>query len=337
MIQPRKSKRNPAASRTVTRHISESESEYSDALDKNYIANTSGNNISDTSSTDEDEQLVARGRKRQDSSLAPTSSAPTASTSNTWSNAATNPPNFPFTTTPRLKTELNTNTIEVIDQFLTDEFWTVLVEETNAYAMQILDQQQGKQDAPTGILGHLGQVVLSLMDEFLDKGYILYTDNYYNSVPLTKKEESEWIRSDKVVVCKWKDKRDVLIISNMHQVEMVDVINHNGKKSKKPNIVRDYNNGMSGVGRPDQKTLCWYKKIGLHIFEILIHNAHKVYCKVENIQMTLVKFRDNIVLHFLGEHIQKETPVPTVDFHYLEAIPPTEKKQRPTKPCRVCT
>ncbi|CAI9727570.1 Hypothetical predicted protein [Octopus vulgaris] len=105
--------------------ILKSVSEYSDALDKNYVANTSGNNTSDASSTDKVELLVARGRKRQRSSPAPTalsSLAPTASTSNTWSNAATNPPNFPFTTTPGLKIELNTNTIEVIDQFLTDEF-----------------------------------------------------------------------------------------------------------------------------------------------------------------------------------------------------------------------
>uniref|UniRef100_A0A0L8HB68 PiggyBac transposable element-derived protein domain-containing protein n=1 Tax=Octopus bimaculoides TaxID=37653 RepID=A0A0L8HB68_OCTBM len=211
----------------------------------------------------------------------------------------------------------------------------------------------GKQDALTGILGHSGQVVLSLMDEFLDKDYILYTNDYYNSVPLTKAmpQRSTYIcgtlRSDEVVVYKWKDKRDVLTISNMHQVEMVDVINRNGKKkSKKPNIVRDYNNGISGIDRSDQmlsyyscprKTLCWYKRICLHIFEILIHNAHKVYCKVGNTQMKLVKFRDNVVLCLLGEHIRKETPVLAVDFHCLEAIPPTEKKQRPTKPCRVCT
>ncbi|CAI9726734.1 Hypothetical predicted protein [Octopus vulgaris] len=124
--------------------VLESESEYSDALDKNYVANTGGSNTSDASSTDKDKQLVARGHKRQCSSPAPTapsSLAPTASTSNTWSYTVTNPPNFPFTATPGLKIELNTNTIgEAIDQFLTEEFWTVLIEETNAYAMQILDQ-----------------------------------------------------------------------------------------------------------------------------------------------------------------------------------------------------
>ena len=61
-----------------------------------------------------------------------------------------------------------------------------------------------------------------------------------------------WRRSDEVVVCKWKDKRDVLTITNMHQREIVDVTNTNGKVAKKPNIIRDYNNGMLGVDRSDQ-------------------------------------------------------------------------------------
>ncbi|XP_064597891.1 piggyBac transposable element-derived protein 4-like [Liolophura sinensis] len=90
---------------------------------------------------------------------------------------------------------------------------------------------------------HLGQsaaVVLHLMPDFLDKGHVLYTDNYYNSVGLTKaltdrstylcgtlrfdrkenpkdvvqkkleKGEHCWKRSGPVVLCKWRDKRDVL-------------------------------------------------------------------------------------------------------------------------------
>ena len=54
----------------------------------------------------------------------------------------------------------------------------------------------------------------------------------------------------------------------MHQVEVREVRNRYGKLSVKPNIVIDYNNGMSGVDRSGQmlsnyalrKTIRWPKK-----------------------------------------------------------------------------
>lgn len=135
----------------------------------------------------------------------------------------------------------------------------------------------GKTELPEGNFGHATGVVLHLMEDYLDKGYILHMDNFYNSVALTelltdrkiyvcgtlrgdrkgnpkcvinqklKKGELIWKRKKSVVVCKWKDKRDVLVISNKHKVDMTEVCSRNGKKSLKPNIVHDYNTGVSGV------------------------------------------------------------------------------------------
>ena len=58
-----------------------------------------------------------------------------------------------------------------------------------------------------------------------------------------------------MIVGKWKDKREVLVISNPHVPEMLEVTNRSGKKKIKPNFVRDYNNGMSGIDRSDHATL----------------------------------------------------------------------------------
>ena len=66
-----------------------------------------------------------------------------------------------------------------------------------------------------------------------------------------KKGEVEWKRRGTVVVSKWKDKRDVLTISNKHKLKLVSVKNKRGDVRMKPNIVRDYNTGMSGIDRPD--------------------------------------------------------------------------------------
>lgn len=231
-------------------------------------------------------------------------------------------------------------------------------------------------------MGQSGAIVMKLLDGFLDKGHVVFTDNYYNSVGLVKrltnrstyicgtlrfdrkenpkevvskklkKGEHAWKRSESVVVCKWKDKRDVLTISNMHRVEMINVVNRRQQMSIKPNIVQDYNDGMSGVDTSDQmlsyysglrKTLRWYKKMGLHILEVCVINAHILHSDNNPANaMKLLEFREAVTIHLLGDSlnvIPAAGPSPTSQssFHYLEHLPATEKKERPTKRCRICS
>ena len=165
-------------------------------------------------------------------------------------------------------------------------------------------------------LGQTAATVLKLMTPYLDKGYHVFTGNYYNSVSLTEylsrhstyitgtlradrkrnpkkvikekvqKGDMIWRSKNDTTVCKWKDKTEVLAISNAHNPEMVKVSNRRGKEKTKPNIVRDYNNSMSIIDRRDQmlsyhsglrKTLRWYKKAGVHILEIFLTNAFYLY------------------------------------------------------------
>ena len=79
-----------------------------------------------------------------------------------------------------------------------------------------------------------------------------------------------------------ENKPDKLVISNIHELKMVEVAKKLGEKKMKPNMVHDYNNGMSCVDRSDQmvsyydclkKTTQWNKKLALHIFDIFVFNA----------------------------------------------------------------
>ena len=63
---------------------------------------------------------------------------------------------------------------------------------------------------------------------------------------------------------------------------MVPLPNKYGHPDTKPNIVHDYNNGMPWVDWSDQmlsyyqglrRCIQWYKKIGLHILDIFLHNS----------------------------------------------------------------
>lgn len=107
-------------------------------------------------------------------------------------------------------------------------------------------------------------------------------DNYYNSpylalllrsngvnvagtlrlsrknVPVTiskaklKKGECVAEECDKIIVLKWKDKRDVAMICTFHSNELV-AKRARGVEILKPKCVSDYNQAMGGVDLKDQK------------------------------------------------------------------------------------
>lgn len=226
-------------------------------------------------------------------------------------------------------------------------------------------------------LGQTAAIVLKLMQPYLHKGYHVFTDNYYNSVALTeflsskgtyitgtlrkdrkgnpkrvistklKKGQMVWRSKGDVSVSKWKDKRDVLMISNSHVPKMISATNRKGKEKQKPNMVKDYNDSMSGIDRSDQilsyhsglrKTLRWYKKAGVHIMEMFLTNSFYLYQKYSSNKefSHLVQFKENIVKCLIGERRKKKFLEPSANFHYLVPIPEGEKKKNPTRRCKQC-
>lgn len=120
------------------------------------------------------------------------------------------------------------------------------------------------------------------MEPYVDFGRTLYTDNWYNSVQLAEvlndrrtnlvgtlrknrkdnppevikkklqKGEITAMKNDKnVVVMKWTDKRDVLMITTKHIDNMSTVLVRN-KEIVKPKAVIDYNSGKTYIDFSDQ-------------------------------------------------------------------------------------
>ncbi|EYC43082.1 hypothetical protein Y032_0504g2648 [Ancylostoma ceylanicum] len=119
------------------------------------------------------------------------------------------------------------------------------------------------------------EAVMALMEGLLDSGRVLLTDNYYTSIPLAetlmmrktnligsvwrnrkglpstvvgqKLKKSLHVAQQKqngVLVLKWRDKRDVLMLSTMNDVSL--------NASGKPNLIEDYNKGRSFTDISDQ-------------------------------------------------------------------------------------
>lgn len=175
---------------------------------------------------------------------------------------------------------------------------------------------KGKRDQDEGEKGHTDKVVIKLLENYLGSGRHVYMDNFYNSLALSefllrnqmnvtgtlrvnRKGNPTMVATklnkggslyrynrNGICVCKWRDQRDVLTISTTHSLELKPVANKRGQLILKPEMVIKYNQFMSGVDRHDQmlsyytcehKNMRWYKKVGIHIFQMMMLNAYFLY------------------------------------------------------------
>lgn len=232
----------------------------------------------------------------------------------------------------------------------------------------------GANDSLSG-KNHTEKVVMFLMRNFLNSGHSLYMDNYYNSCNLAKellnkntfctgtirkdrignppevtkanlkKGESKGMYSEKILVGKWRDKRDVLYISTEFENIMENTKNRRGNEVEKPLPVVNYNKYMGGIDHRDQmsayypmirKTLRWYKKIGIHMFQLYLQNAHSLFNKYSGRKLSLYQFRLEILEKLLPDELQQ------IEAHRnLEHLPTkieirNENHRILRKKCRMC-
>lgn len=161
----------------------------------------------------------------------------------------------------------------------------VLADSTNGYTWA-WKLYTGKESG-TREHGLAHKVVMELVDDprLKRKGYIVTTDNYYsspalfrdltqhgfgacgtarrdcNDIPksitdaILKKGEVCSSQDDGILTLKWRDKRDVLMLSTYHDQSMVEksvqprMAEGGIKVIQKPSVVEDYNKSMGGVDR----------------------------------------------------------------------------------------
>lgn len=193
-------------------------------------------------------------------------------------------------------------------------------------------EYDGQQSVPS-------KVVINLMNNLLDSGRTLCTDNYYTSVSLAhellnrkthligtlrsnrkfnpaqviekklKKGEQIAAESDTgVVVQKWKDKRDVLVLSTKHTDEMM-TFTKNGKQVEKPKNIVEYNKYKCYIDLSDQnksynnslrKSVKWYRKLAFELITgTAFVNAFVAYKAIANEKLTITDFRIQIITKFL--------------------------------------
>lgn len=242
----------------------------------------------------------------------------------------------------------------------------------------------------------LHSLVLHLMKELLDSGRKLYMDNYYNSPALAyelfqrqtnvvgtlrmnrkgvpkelskqklRRGEVIFRTSHPVTIIVWHDKRDVNIITTMHDASLVVVPNKfckkTGQQIQKPKAIMDYNEHMGSVDQSDQmvllnssvrKTLKWTKKLFVHLLDLSATNAHILYGKHTGSSMKHFKFAKKLCVQLISAAIidpdygmpkksgRRSSNMATrlqysMSTHWPSIIPPTEKQSKPRRECVVC-
>ncbi|KAF9405324.1 hypothetical protein HW555_013894, partial [Spodoptera exigua] len=179
-----------------------------------------------------------------------------------------------------------------------------------------------------------GSVVVALAADLLNEGRLLVTDNYYSSVPLTRylkerrtdfcgtvhvvnanlrKGEIAAKQNNFLTVLKWRDQRDVLVMSTCHNPGDCDI------QMLKPKIVLEYNRGKKGIdvaeqlasyNSPIRKTCFWYKKIAGDLMSICVINSILIYKDLNlNSKMDVLKGHEIIIKRLLN----LQTPTPSAD------------------------
>ena len=246
------------------------------------------------------------------------------------------------------------------------------------------------------------KVVVGLMQKanLLGKGHHVYLDNYYTSpdlfwelhckdtfacgtcrqnrknlpkavtkAKLKKRGECVFRRDGPLLCLKWREKKDVTMLSTIHEAVFVETgkVDREGNKIEKPECVYYYCSRMGGVDLSDQllnyfsflrKSMKWSRKLLIHLFNLVVLNAYILNKHYGKKKMTQDEYRDYLVKYLIFEGLKSyKIPLPPAiskklgksstnehnckrlnERHFMTNIPCGEgrKRKRPTRCCFVC-
>ncbi|KAG8238002.1 hypothetical protein J437_LFUL017791 [Ladona fulva] len=236
-------------------------------------------------------------------------------------------------------------------------------------------------------------VVLELMKPYLRMGYTVAMDNWYSSPDLFQKlvkektnslgttrvnrknmpkefkkmslnkGEAGVLYSKGVVAFKWRDKKDVHLLSTYHKdLEMKKTGKLSFKTKEeivKPKVVIDYNVQMNTVDRQDQQLASFpimrryakgYRKVFFNVMDMVLYNTYVLYKKISGKRVQFDDFREDLAEKILEgvklpEYKRRGRPASgpsPMRFqaanwgHFPNRIPPNPVKKNPSRNCEVC-
>lgn len=112
---------------------------------------------------------------------------------------------------------------------------------------------------------------------------------------------------------KWRDKRNVHILSTLHKPKIIitNKENKHGNNVIKPQSIINYNENMGLVDKSDMqmsfnttagKSVKWYKKFFFHLLDLSVLNSRIVYSTLVKKPLKLPEFRLKLIQQILDAH-----------------------------------
>ncbi|KAG8238530.1 hypothetical protein J437_LFUL018202 [Ladona fulva] len=158
---------------------------------------------------------------------------------------------------------------------------------------------------------------------------------------------------------KWRDKREVCILSSTHDDAMVEVRSRGGGTKRKPQACIDYNDAMGEVDMIDQCIVTYsaarkrlkkyYQKLFHHLLDLAKFNSYVLY-KKQGGGFTHLEFRLNLIQAIFlkygkstSEKVETsrerrsavQTPGRLTGRHFPDVNPPSGKRKHGAKRCVV--
>ncbi|EFN82711.1 PiggyBac transposable element-derived protein 4, partial [Harpegnathos saltator] len=165
-----------------------------------------------------------------------------------------------------------------------------------------------------------------------------------------------------LLALKWRDKKDVWMLSTSHSDDFVETkkINYQtGEPKRKPKCVADYNALMGAVDKIDmilsslhcvRKSTKWYKKYFFHLLDLAIYNAYILYKEANEKIVTFEKFHLLLIKDILREYPpdrveakggrshSDDLPFRLTERHFPTSCVTNEnRKHSSRRRCAVCT
>ena len=234
------------------------------------------------------------------------------------------------------------------------------------------------------------KLVMGLLENsgVLDVGYKVYFDNYHTSMDLMhellsrytfacgtvhanrkglpvavtksklKKGESVFRCKGEILCLKHHDRREVCLLSTIHDDNEVLVKNRFGNHVLQPEVIVAYNQHMSGCDLADQlmtsysflrHNLKWWRKLFFHLLLLLPNNTYILNNKFGNVSLNYEQYLEYIAKYLIDSAIGTATKVPKKSKVYgqvdtekrlSERHFPSRLEEQPmskrTKPARLC-
>ena len=235
-------------------------------------------------------------------------------------------------------------------------------------------------------LGVSGSVVMTLEEPYVNKGHSLYLDNWYTSSRLFEKlhelktgacgtvrknrigspnfsklvrGDFDYRNTDNLMLLKWQDKREVIMLSSIHEPRMIRTQKLDWKTSKeirKPECVVHYNENKGVVDKIDmeisfvqcsRKTIKWYKKFFFYLLDLSTMNSYTLFKLKHGKNISFGDFRIQLIRQrieryaqpkrSIGRPIIGDNPLRLTARHFPSLVPAIAAKKTAQRYCVVCS